>query len=58
MELLGIAQSIPVALVASMLYCFCLDRVVLKFERTRRWTCRLAKVAHVSKGTKRGDPHS
>ncbi|HLZ42439.1 MAG TPA: hypothetical protein VKQ11_15835 [Candidatus Sulfotelmatobacter sp.] len=37
MELFGIALSIPVALVASMLYCFFLDRVVLKFERPRRW---------------------
>jgi len=37
MELFGIAQSIPVALVASMLYCFLLDRVVFKFERPRRW---------------------
>ena len=37
MELFGIAFSIPVALVASMLYCFFLDRVVLKFERATRW---------------------
>ena len=37
MELFGIALSIPVAFVASMLYCFFLDRVVLKFERSRRW---------------------
>jgi hypothetical protein len=37
MELLGIALSIPVAFVASMLYCFFLDRVVLKFEQPRRW---------------------
>ena len=37
MELFGIALSIPVAFVASMLYCFFLDRVVLKFERPRRW---------------------
>lgn len=37
MELFGIALSVPVAFVASMLYCFFLDRVVLKFERPRRW---------------------
>ncbi len=37
MELFGIAQSVPVALVVSMLYCFFLDRVVLKFDRPRRW---------------------
>lgn len=37
MELFGIALSIPVAFVASMLYCLFLDRVVLKFERPRRW---------------------
>jgi hypothetical protein len=37
MELFGIALSVPVALVASMLYCFFLDRVVLKFEGPRRW---------------------
>ena len=37
MELFGIAFSIPVALVASMLYCFFLDRVVLKCERASRW---------------------
>jgi hypothetical protein len=37
MELFGLALSIPVALVASMLYCFFLDRVVLKFERPRCW---------------------
>lgn len=37
MELLGIALSVPVALGASMLYCFFLDRVVLKFDRPRRW---------------------
>ena len=37
MELFGIALSVPVACVASMLYCFFLDRVVLKFERPRRW---------------------
>jgi hypothetical protein len=37
MELLGIALSVPIALVASMLYCFFLERVVLKFERPRRW---------------------
>ena len=37
MELFGIALSVPVAFVASMLYCFFLDRVVLKFEGPRRW---------------------
>jgi hypothetical protein len=37
MEPFGIALSIPVAFVASMLYCFFLDRVVLKFERSRWW---------------------
>ncbi len=37
MELFGIALSIPVAFVASMLYCFFLDRVVVKFEQPRRW---------------------
>jgi hypothetical protein len=37
MELLGIALSVPVAFVASMLYCFLLDRLVLKFEGPRRW---------------------
>jgi hypothetical protein len=37
MELFGIALSVPVACVASMLYCFFLDRVVLKFEGPRRW---------------------
>jgi hypothetical protein len=37
MELFGIALSIPVALVASMLYCFFLDRVVLKSDHPRRW---------------------
>ena len=37
MELFGIALSIPVALVASVLYCFFLDRVVLKFDGPRRW---------------------
>lgn len=37
MELFGIALSIPVALVASALYCFFLDRVVLKFDGPRRW---------------------
>jgi len=37
MELFGIALSIPVAFVASMLYCFFQDRVVLKFEHARRW---------------------
>ena len=37
MELLGIALSIPIACVASMLYCLFLVRVVLKFERTCRW---------------------
>jgi len=37
MELFGIALSIPVAFVASMVYCFFLDRVVLKFEQPRRW---------------------
>ncbi len=33
MELFGIAFSIPVAFVASMLYCLLLARVVAKFER-------------------------
>jgi len=37
MELFGIALSVPVALAASMLYCFFLDREVLKFERPRQW---------------------
>jgi len=37
MELFGLALSLPVALVVSMLYCFFLDRVVVKFERPRRW---------------------
>ena len=37
MELFGIALSVPVAFVASMLYCFFLDRVVFKFEGPRRW---------------------
>jgi hypothetical protein len=37
MELFGIALSVPVAFVASMLYCFLLDRVVLKLEGPRRW---------------------
>jgi hypothetical protein len=37
MEVFGIALSVPVAFVASMLYCFFLDRVVLKFEGPRRW---------------------
>lgn len=36
MELFGIALSVPVAFVASMLYCFFLDRVVRRFERPRR----------------------
>jgi hypothetical protein len=37
MELFGLALSPAVALVASMLYCFFLDRVVVRFERPRRW---------------------
>jgi hypothetical protein len=37
MELFGIALSVPVAFVASMLYCLFLDRVVLKFDGPRRW---------------------
>ena len=37
MELFGIAFSIPVAFVASMLYCLLLARVVAKFERLSRW---------------------
>lgn len=37
MELFGVTFSIPVALVANILYCFFLDRVVLKFERASRW---------------------
>jgi hypothetical protein len=37
MELLGIVLSIPVAFVASMLYCLFLARVLLKFERPSRW---------------------
>jgi len=37
MELFGIALSVPVALVASTLYCFLLDRVVLKCDRLGRW---------------------
>jgi hypothetical protein len=37
MELFGIAFSIPVAFVASMLYCLLMDRVVLKLERPSRW---------------------
>ena len=37
MELLGIVLSIPVAFVASMLYCLLLDRVVLKLEGPSRW---------------------
>jgi hypothetical protein len=37
MELFGIAFSIPVAFVASMLYCLFLARVVVNFERPRRW---------------------
>jgi len=37
MELLGIVLSIPVAFVASMLYCLLLDRIVLKLEGTSRW---------------------
>src|SRR5258708_24505068 len=37
MELFGVALSVPVAFVASMLYCLFLDRVVLKFEGPRRW---------------------
>ena len=37
MELFGIAFSIPVAFVASMLYCLLLARVVAKFERPSRW---------------------
>ena len=37
MELFGIAFSIPVAFVASMLYCLLLARVVAKFERPSPW---------------------
>lgn len=37
MELFGLVLSIPVVLVPSLLYCFFLDRVVVKFERPRRW---------------------
>jgi hypothetical protein len=37
MELFGIALSIPVAFVASMLYCLFLTRVVVNFERPSRW---------------------
>jgi hypothetical protein len=37
MELFGIALSIPVALVATTLYCLFLDRVVTKFGRLRSW---------------------
>lgn len=37
MELLGIALSFPVALVASALYCLFLGRVVSKSEKSARW---------------------
>jgi hypothetical protein len=37
MELFGIALSIPVAFVASMVYCLFLTRVVLTLERPSRW---------------------
>jgi len=37
MELFGIAFSIPVAFVASMLYCLLLARVVARFERPSKW---------------------
>lgn len=37
MELLGIAFSIPISFAASMLYCFFLDRVLLKYEKPSRW---------------------
>jgi len=37
MELFGIALSIPVAFLASTLYCLFLAPVITKFERTSRW---------------------
>ena len=37
MELVGIALSIPIAFVASALYCLLLSRVVIKFERPIRY---------------------
>jgi hypothetical protein len=37
MELFGVVLSVPVAFVASMLYCLFLARVLLKFERASRW---------------------
>ena len=37
MELFGIAFSIPVAFVASMLYCLLLARVIAKYEQPSRW---------------------
>jgi hypothetical protein len=37
MELFGIAFSIPVAFVASMLYCLLLARVIAKYEEPSRW---------------------
>lgn len=36
MELLGAPFSIPIALIASLLYCFFLQKVVLKSQRTSR----------------------
>jgi hypothetical protein len=40
MELFGIVLSIPVAFVASLLYCLLLDRLVLKMEVPSRWLRR------------------
>jgi hypothetical protein len=37
MELFGIALSIPVAFVASMIYCLFLSRVAFRFTRVCRW---------------------
>jgi hypothetical protein len=37
MELFGLALSVPVAFVASALYCFFLTRVLSKFELSSRW---------------------
>jgi len=44
MELLGIVLSIPVAFVASMLYCLFLARVLLKFERPSRWLRMVSRI--------------
>lgn len=37
MELFGILLSVPVAFIASLVYCLMLANVVVRFDRIRRW---------------------